>query len=217
MKRRILALSIVSLLSSLFAEENIEQISEAFGHIISKNIKRIDVEFDMARVIKGMQDGVSEKEPPMTEKECLQALQMVQEKKLEEQSKENLRQAETFLADNVKEDGVSALEAGKVQYRIIKQGNGQEIKPHFVPLIRCAIKKLDGFSFGPPEEEPVSLDETIPGLKVGLIGMKEGEQRIFYIHPDLAYGEKGAFLLPPNLLLVFEIEILRANTKNSQN
>ena len=57
MKRRIFALLIVALLSSLFAEEDMEQISEAFGHIISKNIKRIDVEFDMMRVIKGMQDG----------------------------------------------------------------------------------------------------------------------------------------------------------------
>jgi peptidylprolyl isomerase len=207
-------LLIFFLFSSLFAEEDIQRISEALGHIICKNLKRIDVELDLALVIKGMQDGALEKEPPMTERECVQALELVQEKNLRAQSKENLVQADSFLARNANDEGICSLERGKVQYRIIKHGNGNTIKPHFVPLIRYTIKKLDGSAFGPPEEEPVSLDETIPGLKSGLIGMKEGEERILYIHPDLAYGQKGALCLPPNLLLVFEVEILKADIPN---
>ena len=213
MKIKYLALFIASFASCLFSEEDIQRISEAFGHIICKNLKRIDVEFDMALVIKGIQDGVMEKEPPMTEKECIQALELVQEKRFMAQSQENLKQAVTFLADNADAEGVRSLEGGKVQYRIIKQGNGKAVKPHFVPLLRYTIKKLDGLIIGPPEEEPVSLDETISGLKAGLIGMKEGEERILYIHPDLAYGQNGALCVPPNLLLVVEIEILKANTK----
>jgi len=56
----------------------------------------------------------------------------------------------------------------------------------------------------------MSLDEIIPGLKSGLIGMKEGEKRTIYIHPDLAYGSAG--YLPPNSLLTFEIELVKANS-----
>ena len=41
--------------------------------------------------------------------------------------------------------------------------------------------------------------------------MKEGEKRVIYIHPDLAYGTYGS--LPPNSLLIFEIEVVKANTK----
>ncbi len=214
MTRTLFTLSIL-LFSALFSKEDMKQISEAFGHIISKNIKQIDVDFDLEGIIKGIQDGSLEKKPPMTEKECLQALSAVQEKKLEEQSKNNLEQAELFLARNRKEEDIHVSESGKLQYRIVKKGSGEEIKPHFVPLIRYTIQKLDGFCFGPKEEEPINLDATIPGLQLGLIGMKEGEQRIFYIHPDMAYGDKGALLLPPNLLLVFEIEVLKANTKSS--
>ena len=49
----------------------------------------------------------------------------------------------------------------------------------------------------------------IPGLKSGIIGMKEGEKRTIYIHPDRAYGTQG--YLPPNSLLTFEIELIKAN------
>lgn len=217
MKMKHLVPLILFFSSSLRAEEEIQRISEAFGHIISKNLKRIDVEFDMALVIKGMQDGALGKEAPMTEKECVQALELVQEKKLMAQGKENLSQADSFLAHNAKDEGVISLEGGKVQYRIIKQGNGKVVTPHDVPLIRHTIKKLDGLTLAPLEEELLSLDETIQGLKAGVIGMKEGEERILYIHPDLAFGQNVALCVPPNLLLVFEIEILKANTKSASD
>ena len=42
-----------------------------------------------------------------------------------------------------------------------------------------------------------------------MLGMKEGEKRKIFIHPEYAYGTKGS--LPPNSLLTFEIEIVKAN------
>jgi peptidylprolyl isomerase len=39
--------------------------------------------------------------------------------------------------------------------------------------------------------------------------MQEGEKRTLYIHPEFAYGTKG--ILPPNSLLTFEVEIVKAN------
>ena len=80
----------------------------------------------------------------------------------------------------------------------MKKATGAEIESHFSPLIRYTGKYLDGSVFGASkEEETISLDEIIPGLKAGLIGMREGEKRTVYIHPDMAYGTNG--YLPPNL------------------
>ena len=189
----------------------IAKLSEAFGHVIGKNLENIGVKFDMVQVVKGLQDAVAGKTSPMSEMECIQAIASVQEKVFKEQCTENLKRAEQFLADNAKSEDVVALEEGKVQYRVVEKGDGAQIESHFSPQIRYTGKYLDGSVFGSSkEEETISLDEIIPGLKAGLLGMREGEKRTVYIHPDLAYGTNG--YLPPNSLLTFDIEIVKANS-----
>jgi peptidylprolyl isomerase len=188
----------------------IGKISEAFGHVISKNLENIGVKFDMHQVIKGLHDATAGKEAPMSEMECIQAIASVQEKVFKQQCAENLKKADAFLADNSKAEGVVAIEEGKVQYQITEEGAGAIIEAHHSPLIKYTGKHLDGSVFGASkEEETISLDEIIPGLKAGLLGMKEGEKRTVYIHPDLAYGTNG--YLPPNSLLTFDLEIIKAN------
>ena len=39
--------------------------------------------------------------------------------------------------------------------------------------------------------------------------MKEGEKRRLFLHPDLGYGTTGH--LPPNSLLIFDVEVVKAN------
>lgn len=189
---------------------DIRKMSEAFGHILAKNLETIGVKFDVAQIVKGFEDSMSGKESPMTEIECIQAITAAQELVFKQQCSENLKRAEAFLAENGKAANVVALEEGKVQYTITAQGTGSAVDAHASPLVKYAGKYLDGAVFGASkEEEVVSLDEIIPGLRAGLIGMKEGEKRTIYIHPDLAYGTSG--LLPPNSLLTFEIEVVKAS------
>ncbi len=207
-------------LNPLFAEETKEKnasqgseianISEAFGHLIGKNLENIGVKFDIAQVVKGLQDESSGKSSPMSEMECVQAIASIQERLFKEQSAENLKSAEDFLAQNTKKEGMTSLEEGKVLYQINAAGEGASVESHFSPLIRYTGKYLDGTVFSTSkEEELISLDEIIPGLKAGLVGMKEGEKRTVFIHPDLAYGTSG--YLHPNSLLTFEVEIVQAN------
>jgi peptidylprolyl isomerase len=189
---------------------DIAKISEAFGHLIGKNLETIGVKFDMAQVIKGLQDETAGKDSPMSEMEVVQAISAVQERLFKEQSAENLKKAETFLADSAKTEGIVALQEGKVLYRVEQKGTGEAIQSDSSPLIRYTGKYLDGTVFGASkEDEMLSLDEIIPGLKSGLVGMKEGEKRTIFIHPELAYGTNG--YLPPNSLLTFEIEVIKAN------
>lgn len=189
---------------------DVSKISEAFGHVIAKNIEGIGFKFDLAQVIKGLQDEAEGKPSSLSEKECLDAISAIQEKLFKEKCSDNLQKAESFLVQNAKISDVISLENGKVQYKIEQAGEGESVAEHNSPLIRYTGKFLDGTVFGTStEDEMLSLDEIIPGLKKGLVGMKEGEKRIIYIHPDLAYGVHG--FLPPNSLLTFEIEIVKAN------
>lgn len=194
---------------------DIPKISEAFGHLIGKNLDSLGFKFDMEKIIKGIQDSVLGRESPMSEAECIQAISQDQEKKFKVLADKNLADAEKFLEKNAATQGVVSVEEKKLQYKIEKEGSGDVVQPHFSPLIKYVGKFLDGKVFGASkEDEMISLDETIPGFSKGIIGMKEGEKRTLFIHPDLAYGVNGS--LPPNSLLTFEIEIVKANNPLEQ-
>ena len=189
---------------------DIEKVSEAFGHLIGKNLGSLGFEFDMAQVIKGIKDSSLGKEPPMNETECVQAISLVQEEAFQKLAADNLKNADTFMSTNAKERGIKELEKNKLQYKIEKEGTGTVVEEHFSPMIRYTGKFLDGKVFGASQEdEMISLDETIEGFSQGIVGMKEGEKRTLFIHPDLGYGTNG--YLPPNSTLVFEIEVVKAN------
>ncbi len=219
--------SIASAASFLSAEELTEQkeqkpiekeqkaidpwkISEAFGHLIGKNIEGLGFNFDMEALVKGLHDHKEGKDSPLSENECLEALTAAQEVLFQKQAEENLEKSQKFLADNAKKKDIKVLEDGKVQYKVVQKGKGTEVTESFSPSIKYTGKFIDGTVFGASkEEEVVHLEETIPGFRKGIIGMKEGEKREIFIHPELAYGTFGN--LPPNTLLMFEVEVVKAN------
>lgn len=195
------------------AQVNVGLVSEAFGHLIVKNLDNPGFKFDIERVIKGMRDELAGKPSPLSDEEYEQSLALIQEKIFNEISNENLKEAEDFLQKNSRAEGVVTLIPGKLEYKIIKQGNGPEVELHSTPSIHYTGSYLDGTVFGSSADlnEPIRLplDQTISGFSKGIVGMKEGEKRILYIHPDLGYGVSGQ--LPPNTLLIFEIEVVKAN------
>lgn len=197
------------------AKPNVEKISEAFGHLLGKNLDTMGLKFDIAKVIQGLKDATDGKAAPMSEMECVQAITAVQEAAFKETSSENLKEAEQFLAQNKTVTGMHVLEEGKLQYKVTQEGQGAVVDENSSPLIRYTGKFLNGSVFGASkEEEMVHLDETIPGFSKGLLGMKEGEKRTLYIHPDLGYGTHG--YLPPNSLLTFDIEVVQASAPHAE-
>lgn len=208
----ILALSIscTAFCSETKEKADIDKVSQAFGHLIAKNIESLGLDFNTTKVIQGIQDSLDGKESPMSESECIQAITQIQEEAFQKQSTENLAKAEEFLEKNAKEKNVVELEKGKLQYKIEKEGKGEIVKEDFSPVIRYKGTFLDNSVFGASkEDETISLKETIPGFSKGIVGMKEGEKRTIYVHPEFGYGTNG--YLPPNSLLTFEIECVKAN------
>lgn len=193
---------------------DMKKLSEAFGNFIGKNLQSPGLSFDLDAIVKGIREGAAGQPSPLSEKEYEEMMAAVQEKAFKEMSSANLKAANDFMAKNKQDKGVVEVVPGKLQYVIVKEGNGATVEQHSSPKINYTGKYLDGTVFGTSEEMggpiTIPLDQTIPGFSKGIVGMKEGEKRRLYVHPDLGYGTTGQ--LPPNELLVFEIEAVKANS-----
>ena len=199
----------------LFAKEkediDMKKLSEAIGHIIGKNLDELGLELDIKRMIKGIKKGSLKKAPPMSEQECLESLAKIQQKLNEKVCDKNLSFAEKFLSENGKKPEINEIEKSKLQYTTTNEGEGKEIKSYNLPIVRYTGRYLDGKIFV-SSEELISLNETIPGLKKGLIGMKKNEKRTFFIHPELAFGKNHPSL---NSLIIFDVEIIKVDGKDT--
>lgn len=195
----------------VFSPANISRISEAYGHFIYKSLENPILKLDFASVMKGMNEAKAGKPSPMTEQEYEEAIAQVQELAFQEMSEKNLKDAEAFLAKNSKEPGVVELEKGKLQIKILQPGTGEEVTDATQPVLHYTGKYLDGTVFGNSYEskEPITINlrHTIPGFRQGVMGMKVGEKRRIFIHPELGYGTSGQLL--PNSLLIFDIELTK--------
>lgn len=51
-------------------------------------------------------------------------------------------------------------------------------------------------------------NSIIPGLQQGVVGMKVGGVRRIIVPPSVGYGEKGQGSIPPDSVLIFDVELL---------
>lgn len=200
--------------TSSINEDDMRKISVTMGHYIVDNLNQQNLSLDIESFIKGIEEAKAGQEPPLTKKEFMELLASYRKKAFDLKSSENLKIAEDFLEGNSKDPQVIIVENGKLQYKILENGNGKAVDEDGTPLIHYEGKFIDGKVFDSTEKrgKPIelSLKSTIPGFKKGMAGMKEGEKRRLFIHPDLGYGSRGR--LPPNSLLIFDIEVVEAET-----
>ena len=194
------------------ADIDIPKLSEALGHFIGRNLKSPGVQFDLEQIITGMREGAAGKPSPMTDQEYETAMAKLQQKVYEYLSENNLAAATKFLNENAHAEGVVEIVPEKLQYLILQEGQGPTVPEHGSPSINYTGKYLDGTVFGSSENSggpiTVPIDQTIQGFSKGIAGMKEGEKRRLFVHPDFGYGKGGQ--LPPNTLLIFDIEVVKA-------
>jgi len=195
------------------------KLSRAFGNFIGRNLQSSPaLKFNIDDLIEGIKDGAAGKASPLSEKEYEAMMAAVQEKAFKEMSETNLKSANEFIEKNSKEAGVKEIAPGQLQYTILKEGTGPQVAAHASPKIHYSGKYQDGTVFGSSEEMggpiTIPLDQTIAGFSKGIVGMKEGEKRRLFVHPDLGYGTTGQ--LPPNELLIFDIEVVKADTADEK-
>ena len=96
----------------------------------------------------------------------------------------------------------------------IKVGTGAVATAGQIVTVHYTGWTLDGTQFdssvdrGTPFEFALGAGQVIKGWDQGVEGMKIGGKRKLRIPADLAYGSQGAGSIPPNSVLVFDVELL---------
>lgn len=208
----------ISAQDKLNLQDKKQRISYSIGADIGNNFKRNDIEVDVKALAAGLADALAGK-TALTDAEIRDTIaafrtEMMEkfQKKQEELAQKNLKEGEEFLAANAKKEGVKVTKSG-LQYQVIKSGKGKtpkatdSVKAHYHGTL------IDGTVFDSSVErnEPAvfPVSGVIPGWTEVLQMMKEGDKWKVFIPAKLAYGERGAGQkIPPNSVLIFEIELL---------
>ena len=80
------------------------------------------------------------------------------------------------------------------------------VRVHYLGTLPDGTKFDSSYDRKEPAEFP--LDHVIPGWTEGVQLMPVGSKFKFTLPAALAYGEQGAGTIPPNSVLVFEVELL---------
>jgi FKBP-type peptidyl-prolyl cis-trans isomerase FklB len=194
------------------------RVSYAIGMMLGHNWQQQGLEVDpdiAAHAIKDVQAGgatlLSQAEMQETLTEFQKTFRVKQQKMQAEKAEKSKAEGETFLTTNKNSSAVVTLPDG-LQYTVLAEGTGQKPSASDIVSVNYRGTLLDGTEFdssykrGQPAQFPVN--GVIKGWTEALQLMKTGSKWKLFIPANLAYGENGQRGIPPNSVLVFDVELL---------
>ena len=192
--------------------------SYSLGYQFGQALKGQGLDLNLDIYTSGIRDALGGKEPQMSQEEIratimdLQKRTMAtQQKSLKEQGDKNLAEGKAFLAENGKKKEVKTLPSG-LQYKVLSEGTGKTPRATDEVTVNYKGSLVDGSEFdnsykrGAPAN--FRVDKVIRGWTEALQLMKQGSKWQLFIPPELGYGERGAGPVPPNSVLIFEVELI---------
>jgi FKBP-type peptidyl-prolyl cis-trans isomerase FklB len=177
---------------------NVDTIAAAIIDVISNRTTRFN-EAQFASIQREVGGALRAK---MTEQ------RQAEQAKLEKEGAENKIKADAFLADNAKGADIKSLANG-IQYKVIKDGTGTTPGPKDSVTVAYKGSLIDGTVFDQNEKFSTRVTgQTIKGWSEVLQQMKVGSKWQVFIPPDLAYGPRGQGKIPPQSVLIFDMDLL---------
>ena len=201
-----------------------QQISYSLGYRMGPSLITNAFELDMDAFIAGLKDSLDEDEeaePALSMEQMQQLFAIVQQRVMQEQQEmqeemqhmgeQNAREGAAFLDENAEAEGVVTLPSG-LQYRVLEEGDGPVPSEVDQVEVHYRGQLLDGTefdsSYGRGQPAVFGVGQLIPGWTEALQMMPVGSKWELFIPSDLAYGPNGRGQIPPNSVLIFEMELL---------
>ncbi|MEK2646039.1 FKBP-type peptidyl-prolyl cis-trans isomerase [Bdellovibrio sp. BCCA] len=194
-------------------DTDMKKASYAIGQQIGGNLKQQNIDFDADALAQALKDAGAGKNE-MSKEDMQAAMMKLQEmamKKQQEAAESNAKAGKDFLEKNKSAAGVKTTASG-LQYIVEKEGTGASpkkedvVKVHYKGTLTNGEQFDSSYDRGQPAEFPVG--GVIPGWTEALQLMKVGGKAKLFIPPELAYGPSGRPGIPPNSVLVFDVELI---------
>ncbi|MCS6820438.1 MAG: FKBP-type peptidyl-prolyl cis-trans isomerase [Microscillaceae bacterium] len=127
------------------------------------------------------------------------------------QTAQELQTIKKYIADNQLK--AQSTPTG-LHYVILQQGNGakpakgQTVVVHYTGMLLNGTKFDSSVDRGQPFEFPLGLGRVIKGWDEGIALLNVGTKAKLIIPSTLAYGNRGTGNIPPNSILIFDVELL---------
>jgi FKBP-type peptidyl-prolyl cis-trans isomerase len=203
--------------TNVFSDEK-SRNSYAIGMMFGSRWKQQELEVDDNWLVRGLKDVQSGGPTLITEQEMASALNQFQKEinakqeiKRREMGEKNKKDGDAFLAENKTKPGVVTLPDG-LQYIIITNGSGAMPTANDTVTVSYRGTFIDGKEFdstakaGHPGR--FTAGNVIRGWTEALTQMKAGSKWQLFVPSELGYGERGRPGVPPNSVLIFEVELL---------
>jgi len=191
-----------------------DKVSYAIGQQIGGSIKAQGLAINTAILAASIDDAKSGKPSLMSPEEIRETMTKMQQSlaaKQEQAGKDNIAAGSKFLDENKKKPTVKVTASG-LQYEVVQEGKGPSpaaadtVKVHYTGTLIDGTKFDSSYDRKEPAEFPVG--GVIKGWTEALQLMSAGAKFKLAIPSDLAYGPQGRPGIPPNSVLVFEVELL---------
>jgi FKBP-type peptidyl-prolyl cis-trans isomerase FklB len=201
--------------SSEYPLDTVEQrVSYGVALNMGANLARQGLEIDLGAFVVGLQDGLANLKPRVSEADLKAAFETAQERLEAVQAEKSARQAgssRAFLEQNKARAGVTTTKSG-LQYEVLRAGTGARPEKDQTVEVHYHGTLVDGTVFDSSVERGETISFPVTGVIAGWVEalqlMQIGAKWRLFIPSHLAYGDRGQGPIPPGSTLIFEVELI---------
>lgn len=192
-----------------------QKVSYGIGYNMGSSLARDNaLRIDQAALAAGIADALAKAKTRVPEAEIEAAFTALRQRIATEQAaagEKQLAAGKAYLEKNKAKPGVKVTASG-LQYEVLKSGSGPKPKETNTVKVHYHGTLIDGTVFDSSVErkEPIEFPVTqvIQGWVEALQMMSVGDKWKLTIPSEIAYGPSGKGDIPPNSVLIFEVELL---------
>jgi FKBP-type peptidyl-prolyl cis-trans isomerase FklB len=212
------ARSVISLLfmsSPEYPLDTVEQrVSYGVALNMGANLARQGLEIDLGSFVVGLQDGLANLKPRVSEQDLKAAFETAQERMEAVAAEKSSKQAgagRAFLEQNKARVGVTTTKSG-LQYEVLRAGSGTRPTKDKTVEVHYHGTLVDGTVFDSSVDRGETISFSVTGVIAGWVEalqlMQVGAKWRLFIPSNLAYGDRGQGPIPPGSTLIFEVELV---------